>query len=404
MNSKKLTFNNQTGVELSANLELPVDGKPKAYAIFAHCFTCSKNLSAVINICRALNINQIGVLRFDFTGLGQSEGEFEETNFSSNIEDLISAYQFLENNYQAPSIIIGHSLGGAAVLAAAQQMPAIQAVVTIGAPYDPAHVKNLFKENIGEIKSAGEATVSIGGRPFKIKAQLLDDLGTTKLNQQIHNLDKALLVLHSPQDKIVEINNARQIYEAAMHPKSFVTLDGADHLLTDKNDSLYVGDMIATWASRYVSFKEKTTLTTHQHVVVRTGDDGYTTQVKAGDHSFLADEPESVGGKNLGPTPYDLLVAALGTCTSMTLRMYADHKKWPLEEVMVHLQHEKIHKDDCEHAEDKGSKIDQIIREIELKGNLDDDQRKRLLEIADRCPVHKTLHSEIQVETKLYES
>lgn len=404
MNSKKLTFYNKAGVELSANLELPVDGKPKTYAIFAHCFTCSKNLSAVVNICRSLNLHQIGVLRFDFTGLGQSEGQFSETNFSSNIDDLISAYQFLESDYEAPTIIIGHSLGGAAVLAAAHKMPSIQAVVTVGAPYDPAHVKNLFKENIEEIKSAGEATVSIGGRPFKIKAQLLDDLGNSKLNQQIHNLDKALLVLHSPQDKIVEINNARQIYEAAMHPKSFVTLDGADHLLTDKNDSLYVGDMIATWASRYVAFKEKETLSTHQHVVVRTGDDGYTTQVKAGDHSFLADEPEAVGGKNLGPTPYDLLVAALGTCTSMTLRMYADHKKWPLEEVMVHLQHEKIHKEDCEHADAKESKIDQIVREIELKGNLDDEQRQRLLEIADRCPVHKTLHSEIRVETKLYES
>ncbi len=401
MNSRKVTFTNANGAGLSASLEMPLGGKPIAYAIFAHCFTCSKNLSAVVNISRALNLRKIAVLRFDFTGLGDSEGDFSDTNFSSNIQDLQSAYDFLSTDYEAPKIIIGHSLGGAAVLAAAGSMESVRAVVTVGAPADPPHVKNLFKESIEEIKQTGEATVSIGGRPFKVKEQFLHDLEQNDLADMLSGLNKALLILHSPQDQIVGVENARKIYEGARHPKSFVTLDGADHLLSNKADSLYVGDIISSWATRYLDLPGEASLNTDRQVVVRTGDDGFTTEVKAGRHSFLADEPSSVGGKDLGPTPYDLLIASLGACTSMTLRMYADRKGWPLEEVRVHLDHGKVHEQDCENCENENAKIDQIEREIELFGDLNDEQRQKLLEIADKCPVHRTLHGEIRVITKL---
>lgn len=402
MNSTKIQFENKEGIKLSARLEMPLDGKAKAYAIFAHCFTCSKNLSAVINISRSLILNQIAVLRFDFTGLGDSEGDFADSNFSSNIQDLVSAYEYLESNYDAPSIIIGHSLGGAAVLATSGGLKNIKAVVTVGAPSEPLHVQHLLQHGIEEIKEKGEATISIGGRPFKMKEQFLLDLEKNDLKSVLKKLNKPLLIMHSPQDDTVNVDNAKQIYQGASHPKSFVSLDGADHLLTRKKDSIYVGNMIATWASKYLDFEEEDELQTDKQVVVSTGDEGFTTEVKAGSHRFLADEPKSVGGKNLGPTPYDLLVASLGTCTSMTLRMYADRKKWPLEKVNVHLQHNKVHEKDCEDCENNpAAKIDLIEKEIELHGDLTQEQKERLLEIADRCPVHRTLHSEIKITTVL---
>ncbi|TRX53675.1 alpha/beta fold hydrolase [Fulvivirga sp. M361] len=400
MNSKKVIFSNKNGENLSASLEMPVGNRPAAYAIFAHCFTCSKNLSAVINISRALTTQNLAVLRFDFTGLGDSEGDFSDTNFSSNIKDLQSAYHFLETNYEAPSIIIGHSLGGAAVLASAGAMKNIKAVVTIGAPADPLHVKHLFSGGIEEIKAKGEATVSIGGRPFKVKEQFINDLEENDLSQILSKLNKALLVLHSPQDGIVGVENARKIFEGAKHPKSFITLDKADHLLINKSDSTYVGHVIAAWVSRYVQVKENKQLETDKQVLVRTGDDGYTTEVKAGKHYFIADEPKSIGGKDLGPTPYDLLLSALGSCTSITLRMYADKKGIPLDEISVHLEHDKVHAEDCKNCESSTSKIDRIQREIELKGDLTEEQRQRLIEIADKCPVHRTLHNEVQIITK----
>ncbi|MEL7001464.1 MAG: bifunctional alpha/beta hydrolase/OsmC family protein [Bacteroidota bacterium] len=404
MNSTKIQFENQEGIKLSARLEMPLDGKAKAYAIFAHCFTCSKNLSAVINISRALILNQIAVLRFDFTGLGDSEGDFSDSNFSSNVQDLVAAYNFLESEYEAPSIIIGHSLGGAAVLATAGSLEHIRAVVTVGAPAEPVHVQHLLQHGIEEIREKGEAVVSIGGRPFKMKEQFLLDLEKNDLKSVLKRLKKPLLILHSPQDEIVNVDNAKQIYQGASHPKSFVSLDEADHLLTRKEDSIYVGNMIATWASKYLTIEDEEELDTHKQVVASTGDEGFTTEVKVGNHRFLADEPKSVGGKDLGPTPYDLLVAGLGACTSMTMRMYADRKGWPLEKVNVHLQHDKIHEKDCEDCESSGAKIDQIEREIEMFGDLTQEQKDRLLEIADKCPVHRTLHGEIRVNTKLIDS
>lgn len=401
MNSVRIKFPNEQGHLLSARLELPVSGKPKAYAVFAHCFTCSKNLNAVGHISSALTGKGIAVLRFDFTGLGQSEGDFADSNFSSNISDLIAAYKYLEDHYAAPQIFIGHSLGGAAVLNAAGFLPALKAVVTIGAPADPPHVKHLFTSSMDEIVAKGEAEVSIGGRPFKIKKQFIDDLENTDANKRIKELNKALLILHSPQDATVGIENAAQIYTAARHPKSFISLDGADHLMTREVDSLYVGDVISSWVVRYIELPADAPLETDDQVVVRTQENGYTTDMLVGGHTLIADEPADVGGSNLGPTPYGYLTAALGSCTSMTLRMYADHKKWDLKEVTVHLSHNKKHSEDCENCEKSGAKIDHFERVIELEGDLDESQRQRLLEIADRCPVHRTLHGDVKVITKL---
>ncbi len=400
MKSVRINFPNNDGISLSARLEMPLIGKPKAYAIFAHCFTCSKNLNAVGNISDALTKKGIAVFRFDFTGLGQSGGDFADSNFSSNISDLSAAYDFLEKNYEAPQILIGHSLGGAAVLHTAGSLEKINAVVTIGAPADPPHVKHLIQSSIAEIETQGEATVNIGGRPFKIKKQFIEDLEQADGIKKIANLNKALLILHSPQDVTVKVDNAAKIYGAAKHPKSFVSLDGADHLMSNKEDSLYVGDVIATWVGRYIELNTGHQLKPEGDVLIRTGEK-YTTEVQAGEHSLIADEPKHVGGDNLGPSPYDYLAAALGSCTSMTLRMYADHKKWDLKEVKVHLTHEKRHKEDCDSCESKSTKLDHFDRVIELEGNLDDTQRARLLEIADRCPVHRTLHGEVVVNSRL---
>jgi putative redox protein len=402
MKTKRVTFRNQHGHELSARLEMPVIERPRAFALFAHCFTCNKNLTAVINISRALTQEGIAVLRFDFTGLGDSEGEFSETNFSSNIQDLIDAASYLASDYQAPEILIGHSLGGTATLHAANQIPSTQAVVTIGSPADPPHVKKLIGGKIEDIEDEGIAEVRIGGRPFHITSQFLEDLEKKDWKKNLSSLKSALLVMHSPQDEIVEIKNAADIFTAARHPKSFITLDGADHLLSEKMHSIYAGKVIASWAERYLSAPEESVLNTEKHVVVRTGASGYTTEIRSGKHALVGDEPTSVGGNDLGPTPYGYLLASLGSCTSMTLRMYADHKKWDLQEVRVHLSHQKIHQEDSQDTDKKSSKIDLIEKEIELYGSLSDEQKSRLLEIADRCPVHRTLKSnEIRISSRL---
>ncbi len=403
MKSEKVTFTNSNGVELSGRLEFPVGSKPEVFAVFAHCFTCSKDVKAAAYITRALTQNRIAVLRFDFTGIGMSGGDFSESTFSSNIDDLRSAYEFLEKNHKAPQLMIGHSLGGTAVLHAAGSLENVKAVAVIASPYDPAHVRELLKEGIDEIREKGKATVDIGGRPFTITKEFIDDLEKRDSAEVIRSLKRALLILHSPVDSIVGIENAAEIYRAALHPKSFLSLDGADHLISNREDSRYAGDLIARWASRYVTAEQRAEeLTTEKQAVARTGESGYTTDIRVGPHSLTGDEPESVGGNEMGPSPYGYLLAALGSCTGMTLRMYADRKNWDLKEVRVHLSHEKTHRQDCDDCEDRGSaRLDRIERIIEIEGGLDEEQRDRLVQIANKCPVHKTLESSVTVHTKL---
>ncbi len=404
MKSNKVSFVNANGYQLSARLEMPINQHPHSYAIFAHCFTCSKNLTAVRNISRALNLSGMAVLRFDFTGLGDSEGEFSDTNFTSNVEDLIAAAQFLKDNYQPASMLVGHSLGGAAVLCAAARLPEIKAVTTIGAPFAPDHVSHLLAEGIDEIEQSGQATVNIGGRPFQVKKQFLEDIREQELSEKIQKLDKALLVMHSPQDLTVSIDNAAKIYLAARHPKSFISLDGADHLLSNKLDSNYAGEMIACWVKRFLQVPAKETLRTEKDVAVRLeASAGFTTEIMVRHHSLTADEPESIGGNDFGPGPYELVAAGLGACTAMTMRMYARRKKWDLQEVRVHLSHRKDYLADQEALDDPKSKIDHFDRLIEIEGDLDDRQKARLMEIADRCPVHRTLHSDIKISSELGE-
>ena len=408
MHSQALSIPNRDGQLLAARLDLPLDGKPITCALFAHCFTCTKNLRAVNHISQALVEKGVAVLRFDFTGLGDSDGDFSDTNLSTNIDDLVVAAEFMEQQIHAPSILIGHSLGGAAVLCAAMELPKVKAVATIGAPFDPAHVKALFRDDEARIEAEGQAEVLLAGRPFTIKKQFLDDLEKAHAQGIIGKLKKALLVIHSPVDQTVGIENAAAIFQAAKHPKSFLSLDKADHLLSNKEDSLYVGSMIATWATKYIRTSQikqpESAVSAAQqpdkHVVVRT-EKGFRTEVLAGGHSLVADEPVAVGGTNMGPTPYGYLLAALGSCTSITLRMYADRKGWPVEAISVRLKHDKIHATDCAECETERGKVDIIEREIELFGPLDDEQRARMLAIADKCPVHKTLHSETIVRTEL---
>jgi len=404
MTLKKLYFKGSGGNQLSALLDLPADGRPEAFALFAHCFTCTKNLKSINHISRALTRERVAVLRFDFTGLGESEGDFADTNFSTNIADLVAAANFLEIEYEAPEILIGHSLGGAAVLKAAGQIPSSKAVAVIGAPADPAHVMRHFKEHQQTIALDGEAEIAIEGRSFRIKKQFLDDLDNIQMEKAVKNLKKALLVFHSPVDNTVSIDNAARIFQYARHPKSFISLDRADHLLMNASDARYVGAMIASWVRKYLTIDHpEDHQTSHEknHIVARIGNSGFRTEIMANGLSLIADEPVSVGGTNMGPTPYDYLVAGLGACTAMTLRMYADRKKWPLEEVAVFLSHKKIHARDCEACETDRAMVDWIERDLELVGPLDASQTQRLLEIADRCPVHRTLESEVKIQTTL---
>ena len=402
MRSKQLSFTNKHGEQLSARLDMPANGKPLACALFAHCFTCSKDLKAVRNIARGLNQDGLAVMRFDFTGLGQSEGDFADTGFSSNVQDLITAAEFMEEMIQAPSLLIGHSLGGAAVLCAAHSIESVQAVVTIGAPAEPVHVTHLIGDKKEELVEKGHATVNIGGRPFELKQQFVDDLEQYNLAERISSLRKPLLIFHSPQDLTVGIDNAAQIYTAAHHPKSFISLDGADHLLSKSQDARYVGQAIASWVSRYLDLEpaQEDELDSHLQAAARVNNEpGFLTDVIAGKHALLADEPISVGGEDLGPTPYDLLSASLATCSAMTMKMYAQRKGWPLEEALVHVRHERQHFEDCE--PDSNKFVDNFKKEIELQGPLDEKQRARLKEIASRCPVHRTLLNEITIDTEL---
>jgi putative redox protein len=400
MNYRKLTFLNESGHTISARLDLPEVGGPDAYAVFAHCFTCTKHLKAVSHISRALTAEGIAVLRFDFTGLGESEGDFSETNFSSNIQDLVSAAEFLEKEFQPPSILIGHSLGGAAVLHAASKIASVKAVATIGAPSDPTHVSLLVEPVKQQILEKGEATVTLAGRSFVIKKQFLKDLEQTRMKDAVSRLKCALILFHSPVDEIVGVEHASQIFQAARHPKSFVSLDKADHLLSNEKDSRYVGRVIAAWARKYVETHRKIADIrdpARNEVLAVIGQNPYRTEIVANGHRIVADEPVSVGGANAGPTPYDLLVAALGACICMTLRMYADRKQWPLDSVKVRLEHRKIHASDCTGCEMQEGHIDQISIRIDPRGGLSREQQERLLDIAGRCPVSRTLQSEIRI-------
>ncbi|MCG2431062.1 bifunctional alpha/beta hydrolase/OsmC family protein [Aequorivita xiaoshiensis] len=404
MNIHKVSFTNKDEEQLAGRLELPLDQKPHNFVIFAHCFTCTKNLTAVKNVGRALTNEGFGVLRFDFTGLGESEGDFENTNFSGNVDDLIEAANFLENNYQAPTLIIGHSLGGAAAIFAASKLESIKAVAVINSPSDPSHVMHLLKDSEQEITRNGKAKVNLGGVDFTIKKQFLDDLENNTLKDVVSDLRKALLILHSPQDNTVGIKNAEKIYIAAHHPKSFVSLDGVDHLLSKKEDSKYVGEVIAGWASRYVEIPSAKEIRSKSKVAASLGqDEKFTTNLKVGDHYLIADEPKSFGGNNFGPSPYEFLSAGLAACTVMTIHMYARRKNWDVGNVSVHIDYSKEHAIDCQECEKDSSKIDTFKREIKLVGNLTDEQKTKLMQIADKCPVHKTLHSKTQIITKLVE-
>jgi uncharacterized OsmC-like protein/fermentation-respiration switch protein FrsA (DUF1100 family) len=404
MPTERFQFAGTGGHQLAAALDLP-DGAIAAYALFAHCFTCSKDVLAAKRIAATLAAKGIAVLRFDFTGLGSSEGDFANSTFSSNVADLVLAADHLRRTRKAPAILIGHSLGGAAILVAAGQIPEAKAIVTIAAPSDPAHVTGLFKDRIEDIRRRGEVEVSLAGRPFRIKREFLDDVAEQGLTAQITNLRKALLVMHSPTDDTVGIDNATHIFVAAKHPKSFVSLAGADHLLSQRRDSAYVADVIAAWAERYVEATPAEAaadpgLAPRRVIVQETRVSKFQQAVTVGPHHLTADEPVAAGGQDTGPGPYDFLLTGLGACTSMTMRMYADRKSLPLDRVTVTLKHSKIHAEDCEECETREGMLDQIEREISIEGALDAEQRKKLMEIADKCPVHRTLHSEIRIVTR----
>lgn len=401
MRSESVKFLNKEGDQLKGKMELPLSGKAQNFAIFAHCFTCSKDLKAVRNITLALAQKGIGVLRFDFTGLGQSEGEFADTNFSSNVDDIAAAAEFLERNYKAPSLLIGHSFGGTAVLMAGSKLNSVKAIATIGSPCDPGHVLHLLGKDIDKIKKEGKATVSLAGRDFKIKSHFIEDLqnqGMSKILSEMRG--KAILVMHSPQDDTVGVQNAQDIYVSAHHPKSFISLDGADHLLSRSKDSIYVGSVIAGWVERYLPTEVKKKLKTNSQVVARLDEGPFLTEIMAGSHPILADEPEEVGGSDLGPSPYELLSSGLAACTVMTIKMYVSRKEWPMEEVKVHVNYDNNYLEDCENCEVGERKIGKFQRLIEVVGDLDEKQKKRILAIANKCPVHKTLEQGVSIETR----
>ena len=395
----RIRFINRNGIQLAGNLELPPGGQWQATALFAHCFTCTRNIKAARNITRALGDAGFAVLRFDFTGLGESEGDFADTNFSSNLDDLEDAATWLADNLAAPQLLVGHSLGGTAALAVAERLNSVRAVATLAAPASADHVLEQFGEDLGAIEKDGSARVQLAGRPFRIRRDFVEDARRHSFEDRLRKLRRALLVMHSPSDKTVSIDNAQKIFEAAPHPRSFISLDDADHLMPEEGDSRYAGGLIAAWASRFV--KITVPLPSDNVEVAGRIEDGFLCRVQAGPHALLADEPKDAGGEDLGPDPYAFLAAALGTCTVMTLNMYARHKKLAVERVSCGISHARLHEKDCEDCEEGDSKIYQLTRVIDIEGGLQDNERQRMLEIADRCPVHKTLESKITIKSRL---
>jgi putative redox protein len=407
---ERITFTGGQGASLAARLDLPA-GPPRAFALFAHCFTCGKDLRSAGRLATALTDAGFGVLRFDFTGLGSSDGEFSNTNFSSNTADLLAAIDWLRTEYAAPQLLVGHSLGGAAMLAVAGDVDEVRAVATIGAPADTAHITHLFSDVADDIATDGAACVAIAGRPFTITQQFVDDLAEHRLAERVATMHKPLLVLHSPIDNVVGVDNAAAIFTAARHPKSYVSLDGADHLLSNPRDAEFAAATITAFASRYVDDQSgalEAPASNAPVLVSETSQGPFLNHVVVGAHRFLADEPESVGGFDAGPAPYDFLGAALGSCTSMTLRMYAERKQLPLDRVTVEVHHDKIHADDCdacignETLAGRTGMIDHFQRVITIEGaDLTDDHRAKLLAIADKCPVHRTLEHASAISTRL---
>ncbi|WP_435101836.1 bifunctional alpha/beta hydrolase/OsmC family protein [Arhodomonas sp. AD133] len=402
MASQRLDFTGTDGQRLAARLDLPA-GTPRAWALFAHCFTCGKDIRAAGRIAAALAAQGIATLRFDFTGLGGSEGEFANAGFSSNIDDLVAAADFMRETGRPVSLLIGHSLGGAAVLAAASRIPETAAVAVIGAPFEAEHVLAHLGDHLETIETEGEATVSLAGRSFRISRSFVEDARGQDQSARLRELAHPLLVMHSPRDAIVGVDNARQIFEHARHPKSFVSLDDTDHLLSRPADAEYAATVLAAWAARYLpETRPRANAGADAQVLVEeTGAGRFQQRVRAGGHELLADEPESAGGTDTGPSPYDYLLAGLGACTAMTLRLYAERKGLALERVQVLLDHTKIHASDCEECETREGRLDEIARRVVLHGELSDEQRGKLLEIADKCPVHRTLHAEVRVRTEL---
>lgn len=402
MHSEEFVFAGSDGSPLSARLTLP-SGPVRASAVFSHCFTCSKDIPAAKRIVSALAHRGLAVLSFDFTGLGHSEGEFANTNFSSNVGDLLLAAQALGERHSPPSLLVGHSLGGAAVLRAAPSLPSVVAVATLGAPSDPSHVTHLFSESLEDIAREGEATVDLGGRPFTIRQQFLEDISATSLEESLRNLGAALLVMHSPVDQIVGVENAAEIFRGARHPKSYISLDDADHLMRRVQDAEYAASVIASWADRYLPASVPTTSEEAPDgsvVVSEVAPDGFTQDILVGGkHALVADEPLDIGGRDLGPTPYQFVSMGLGACTSMTMRLYARRKKIALTHVSVVVTHDKRHAVECEACETKAPLQDHFHRSISMEGDLTPEDVDALLRIADKCPVHRTLEAVSHIST-----
>ncbi|MBD60174.1 MAG: hydrolase [Citromicrobium sp.] len=401
MPTEKLSIRTPAGHDLAGSLELPT-GLVRGAALFAHCFTCTKQSKAAVEVTRALAEQGIACLRFDFTGLGGSGGDFGRAGFASDVEDLVASANHLCDRFGSQILLIGHSLGGAAVLAAADMIgrDRIAAIATIGAPADVPHVLGNIEGDLEAIERDGEGEVTIAGRAFHLSREFLDKTRAIDLPQEVGRLKLPILIAHSPTDEVVGVDNASTLFTAALHPKSFVSLAGADHLLTRAEDAHFIADVIAAWGARYLPMKEDWPMP-EDGVVVCTGNGKFGTEVHTASHRFVADEPRSYGGDDTGPTPYDLLLAALGTCTAMTMKMYADRKGLPFEGARIALTHERGHAQDCDHCEEQDAQIQALNRVITLLGDgLTAEQRDKLMEIADKCPVHRTLEGHLHIHTE----